>query len=297
MILGKWNWRLGGRAATRFENLNWGGVCRAGGGGTVAVPGGHAGEWWAAGIATLKGVGEPAFAMSEDERALWQRHAVQHDLKARALLIERYLGLARRVAATMYALRSDNSVEFAEYLQYARVGLLEAMDRYEPERDVSFSTYASYRIRGAVLNGLETVSEQAAQKHYRREVMKERAESLQGKSGEDRFAALVDFTISLALGYALEESGIWKETDESEGVDPYRVFELKFLQERLVRILEAMPDRERNLIRMHYFDHLDFQEIARRLGLSKSRIAQLHRSALTLMRQAYEALEGFDARY
>ena len=63
-------------------------------------------------------------------------------------------------------LRRDNSVAFADYFQYACVGLVEAVDRFEPDRPVLFETFATYRIRGAVLNGLAKESELAAQRHY-----------------------------------------------------------------------------------------------------------------------------------
>lgn len=294
MVHGKWNWRVAARIAGRFEGLNWATVCRDGA--TENAPAPRA-EAWCANWPALAEFAETASSMSRAERRLWRRLREQRDTAARRTLIAHYLRLARAIAASLYAMRADDSVEFEEYLQYARVGLMESVDRFDPERDVSFPTYAGHRIRGAVLNGLETTSELAAQKSFRREILKERAESLRGKSGEDRFAALVDFTISLALGYALEESGVWKEADESEGADPYRVCELRLLQERLTRILGALPERERFVIQAHYVEQRSFQEIATGLGLTKGRVAQLHRSALDLMRLAYDTLEGFEARF
>lgn len=293
MVFGKWNWRVTARVASRFEKMNWSNTCHGGAArGTVPAIAAPPENWTA-----VTEFSSATAAMSGAERLLWRRLREQRDLTARRVLIERYLRLAQAVAASMYAMRPDNSIEFAEYLQYARVGLMESVDRFDPERDVGFPSYAGHRIRGAILNGLETASELSAQKSFRREILKERAESLRGKQGEDRFAALVDFTISLALGYALEESGVWKEADESEGADPYRVCELRLLQERMTRILGALPERERMVIQEHYLEQRSFQEIAARLNLSKGRIAQVHRSALSLMRQAYEALAGFDTRY
>src|SRR4051794_38625496 len=92
-------------------------------------------------------------------RALWERFRRTGDSSLRAQLIERYLHLARGAAKRYFRLRSDDFVPFMDYLQYARIGLVEAIDDYDPGRAASFETYSSYRIRGALLNGLGRESE------------------------------------------------------------------------------------------------------------------------------------------
>ena len=68
-----------------------------------------------------------------------------------------------KLAAYAYARRGPQAPEFADFLQWARLGLMEAFDRYDPAREAAFMTFAGYRIRGAILNGLEHVTEGAAQ--------------------------------------------------------------------------------------------------------------------------------------
>src|SRR5215468_7623359 len=102
----------------------------------------------------------------ESMHALWERFRDTRSVPLRGRLIERYLPLARAAAARFYRLRSDDSVPFEDYLQYARIGLVEAIDDYDPSREASFETYSSYRIRGAVLNGLGRESEVAAQRSF-----------------------------------------------------------------------------------------------------------------------------------
>src|SRR5512139_2520958 len=91
---------------------------------------------------------------SEADLARWQEFSRDRSREQRDELIRRYAELARIAAAKLYRGRVDNSVAFADYLQYARVGLVEAIDAFDPGRLVPFEAFSSYRIRGAILNGL-----------------------------------------------------------------------------------------------------------------------------------------------
>jgi RNA polymerase sigma factor for flagellar operon FliA len=234
----------------------------------------------------------------DSEHDLWSQFAARRDLETRGKLINWHLPAAQRIAAALYSRRSDNNVEFGDYLQYARIGLIEAVDRFDPARGASFGTFATYRIRGAILNGLESSSELAAQRQYRRETLQERAASLRSDAEDgDTFAQLVDIAIRLALGYVLEDSNLGREHDDRPGNDPYQACELSFLQRRLTLLIEALPERERAIIKHHYLDHMDFNEVATALGLTKGRVSQLHARALQLLREAYEQLDRFDVSY
>ena len=120
----------------------------------------------------------------DEEAALWRSYIADRDPLLRAKLIERYLPTAQKLAAYAYSRRGPQAPEFADYLQWARLGMIEAFDRYDPKREASFVTFAGYRIRGAILNGLERATEQAAQ-HARRKQMEKSASS---RSSEARAA-------------------------------------------------------------------------------------------------------------
>lgn len=235
--------------------------------------------------------------LSPDEAALWERYVARHDDTTRGEVIERYLGTAQKLAAIMYSHRPDDSVEFGDYLQYARIGLLEAIDRYDPVREASFTTFASYRIRGAIINGVEKATELAMQRAQRRRLRRERLKSLKDHEvARDQFARMVDLTLSLAVGYLLEESGIWNADEPDRAADPYVSLEMKRLAERLALLVNALPEREALIIRQHYFEHREFVEIADSLGISKGRVSQLHARALKLLRQDYTEAERVDRK-
>jgi RNA polymerase sigma factor FliA len=238
------------------------------------------------------------------EAQLWGEFLLARDPKARERVIERYLGVAHKLAAIMFSKRIHNQVRFEDYLQYARVGLLEAVDRFNPGRETSFETFASYRIRGAIANGLEKSTEWAAQAAQRRRArLRERAESVgaaptpatpEREKPSDGFGHLVDATIMLAMGHVLEDTGEWSSSASPEGVDPYRSVQRDNLRKRLILMVQALPQREQEIVQCHYFEHMEFQAIADALNVSKGRVSQLHARALRLIREGVAALERFE---
>jgi len=235
---------------------------------------------------------------SEEEVSLWHRYVSTRDTEVREQLITRHLDTARKIAASLYANRINNTIDFSDYLQYARLGLIEAVDRFDPAHRASFTTFATYRIRGSILNGVEKATEKAAQHAQRKRAQRERVKSVREGADHpsDAFSSMVDVAISLALGYLLEESGIWRPGNEDPGADPYRSLELKRLAERMGLIVQALPEREQLIIRYHYFQQMEFVAIGDVLGISKVRVSQLHARALKLIRDAYQALDRFDVR-
>src|SRR6266704_2375421 len=215
------------------------------------------------------------------------------DLEEEAALWQRYLPTAQKLAAYAYSRRGPQAPEFADYLQWARLGMIEAFDRYDPKREASFVTFAGYRIRGAILNGLERATEGAAQLAYRKHMEKERIDSVVEEAGNapEALEELVEVTSGVALRFALEDSGL---SAEPETFDPYRVLELKRLRERLLLIVEALPEREKQIVKWHYFEHMDFKLIGLAFRLSKGRISQLHARALKLIREGLRSIDRFD---
>jgi RNA polymerase sigma factor FliA len=253
--------------------------------------------------------GSASAADPEPERSLWEEYGRTRQPETRQRLVQRYMDMTHRIAAHLFGRRVGNAVAFDDYLQYARVGLLEAIDRYDPVREASFATFAGYRIRGAVLNGLEQTTELAAQAAQRRHSrLQERAHSFEtrdlGDGGAsmdaesagthlEQFSGMVDMAILLAMGYVLEDNGEWNPAGASRA-DPYRSVQLEAVRSRLIRLVDALPQRERLIVRYHYFEHMEFQAIGEVLEVSKGRVSQLHARALQLIREGYEALEQFD---
>lgn len=235
----------------------------------------------------------------EHDRVLWLEFARDRGARQRDALIERYLTLAKIMAARLYQRRADNSVSFADYLQYARVGLVEAIDHYDPSREVPFEAFSSYRIKGAILNGLEAESEVAAQRAFWVRRARDRYESIKDQEVRgDRRATLeelVNLTVGLAISHIIEHDD-GELIDESLAANPYAVTELAQLKRAVRSLLPALPARERELIQRHYEEHVEFQQIAAEWGLTKGRVSQLHAQALQRLRQLLRLAPRVDRR-
>lgn len=218
------------------------------------------------------------------EQQLWTdyRNGVA---QARERLITQYLPLAKRLAAALFARRRVDDVEFGDYLQLAHLGLLEAIQRFRLEGEAQFATFATYRIRGAILNGVAKMTEAGERISYLRRARRDRAASIaDGVSQSEGMTGLLDLIVSVALTCQLDDIAEHHAAEPSVGHDPYASRSYEETQRRLRRALESLPERERQIIYFHYFHQVGFDEIAGLLVLSKGRVSQLHKRALDLVR-------------
>jgi RNA polymerase sigma factor for flagellar operon FliA len=237
----------------------------------------------------------------EDEEALWRKLREHGDKEARNTLIEAYHPLARTIAAKLYSARIDEDIEFDDYLQYAELGLIESTDRYDPDNSAQFSTYAAYRIRGAILNGIEKYSEKREQLAFRKRYLNDRVNSLSKKTSKvkhrDAFAELVEITVGMALSYMLEGTGQVEEKPQKEVDTVYENNAIRELQKELIGYVDLLPEREQLIIRYHYFQHVGFGELAAILDISKGRVSQLHKSAILELKRLFEKNRNLDSYY
>ncbi|WP_307581296.1 sigma-70 family RNA polymerase sigma factor [Variovorax paradoxus] len=252
-----------------------------------------------------------------DSAALWACWREERDAAAREQLICHYLPYARIVAATVFARRTHSDVEFEDYLQLARIGLVEAVDRYDPDQGAQFKTFAAKRVRGAVLNGLVSLTEKNQQISVKMRLRQERLEAAKdaaehavayegggapeapSRSGDKLFRYLAEVGIGLALGILLEDTGMvdaesfGSETHApSPEVSYFRKTETHQLRTVLHGLVERLTEQQRRIIQYHYVQEIPFDEIATTMGVTRGRISQLHRQGLLRLRE----LLGDDAR-
>lgn len=230
----------------------------------------------------------PAHAV---EAALWNRLRSSGDAAAREELLAIHLPYARVMAATFYARRFHDEVEFGEYLQHASVGLLEAMERYDPARGVQFRTFAARRMQGAILNGIERATEKQQQIAARQRMRAERLEAVKAMAAlPDQPDQLLKFVsevgIGLAICWMLEGTTMVDNPEAAVSIPFYRSVALRELRDRLLHAIETLPAAERTVIRGHYLQEVAFDEIAASMELTKGRISQIHKQALLRLRSS-----------
>jgi len=97
--------------------------------------------------------------------------------------------------------------------------------------------------------------------------------------------ALMDLAVGLAVGFMLEDTGLYAGEDAEQRPTAYESLAWKEAIQKLAREVAGLPDRERLIVRRHYFEGLTFDQIGALLGLTKGRISQLHRAALALLKK------------
>ncbi|QCX49352.1 sigma-70 family RNA polymerase sigma factor [Ralstonia pseudosolanacearum] len=229
--------------------------------------------------------GEADVSAPVAEAALWCALREHGDTAARDALIARYLPYAKAQAAMLYARRTHDAFEFEEYHQFAVVGLMESLERYDPQQGAQFKTYVTPRIVGSMLNGLERLSEQQQQIGLRRRLAAERAASLASEplsegNPQKLLRELGEIGLGIALGILLEGTGMVVGQDEGLPDNAYSRTELRQLRHQIWHLVQHLTDRERDVIRLHYQQQKPFDEVAAELGVTKGRVSQLHQQAL-----------------
>jgi RNA polymerase sigma factor for flagellar operon FliA len=197
------------------------------------------------------------------------------------------------LAARVYRRRIGGELEYADLVQVGMVGLLEAIDRYTPARGVRFEAFAAHRVEGAILNSLASSCELQRQLALRRELARERAQSLRDtgvQSPPSFLERLADLAIGLALGFALDDADLLTDGERAEPDNAYARLELAQLRRQLAELTQQLPEAERRVIFGHYFQRQPFDEVAASLGLTKGRISQIHHAALKRLRERLRQL-------
>jgi len=224
------------------------------------------------------------------EASLWRRFRLEAVGECRGVLFNRYLGLARAIAARHYHRRFGHGIERGDFEQFAFEGLLQAIDRFDPLQGVPFGAYARRRIAGSVADGISKMTEVGTQISHRHRTEQERLLSLTRAradvADEDAIAVLSDLAMGLALGLMLEGTSMMEPAD---GLDTrptaYETLEWRQMQAGLAREVARLPDAEAVVIRQHYSNGLSFVQVAELLGLSRGRVSQLHRAGLDRLRK------------
>jgi RNA polymerase sigma factor for flagellar operon FliA len=242
-----------------------------------------------------------------DVSGLWTRYKEGREIAARDTLVEHYLPLVRLVAGRLSMGLPKVDVDDLE--SFGLFGLLEAVERFDPARGVKFETYASTRVRGAIIDGLraETWAPALRLKARQLERTEHRLESQLGREpSEQEVAEGLGLTVpelhrrrgevGVALLVSLDdvipgdEDGLTMGERLTDHASPNPESEALFTERReiLAGAIETLTEKERLVVTLFYFEGLTAKEIAAVLSLSVARISQLHSKALLRLRGRLE---------
>jgi RNA polymerase sigma factor for flagellar operon FliA len=209
-------------------------------------------------------------------------------------------------------------VEEADLISYGLVGLISAIERFDPAREIKFETYAITRIKGAIIDELRSMDWVPRSVRARaRELERANAKlenSLQRTPTDSEIAAELGITVDelndslIAISHssmvALDE--LWSVSDSSgdqvslmdtiedpDAPDPARSLDVGDLKDRIAESIARLPEREKLVIALYYYEQLTLREIGEVLGVTESRVSQMHTKAVLRLRSRMQE-ESFE---
>lgn len=247
-----------------------------------------------------------------DMEALWARYLATRSDDERNALAEHYLPLVRPLAAKLKA-RLPANVELEDLVSYGTLGLLDAITRYEPKRGFKFETFCQARVRGAMLDELRNQDWVPRLVRSRGATLKSKREELSQKLGREPTVA----ELAKGLGKKVREveqleqevrpverislSKKFFETDSFKDVTTLSMLTDRHAEDPagrevgkdILRLISKNLNRESRLVViLYYFEGLTMKEIGRQLGLSESRISQMHSQIMNELRRRLESRRG-----
>ena len=242
--------------------------------------------------------------MDDDTRQLWEKYNRKKTVEVRNQLAEHHLPLIKVVAGRL-AMSLPPHLDRDDLLSTGFFGLLDAIDRYDINRNIKFETYAGVRIRGAMIDYLRSkdwIPVTMRQKLRRYEQKVYQLESELGRSATDaEIAEALEIStkeLQVIVGQfnsstiiPLEE---YLRTDSPEALDadPVETTEYLELKETLSKVIDKLPEKERLVVSLYYYDELTLKEISLIMHLSEARISQLHTKAIMRMRGSLSKMKS-----
>ena len=235
---------------------------------------------------------------------LWEMYKARRSPELREQIILEYAPLVKVVAGRLSMYLGYN-VEYDDLVSYGVFGLIDAIDKFDTEKEVKFETYASLRIRGAILDQIrkmDWIPRTVRQKQKKIDEAIKRVEMQTGKTALDEEVAR---ELGVSDGELLEWQSQLKVTNlvslnefieqgtepvmdarhNSHFIQPEEQVQETELKEKLKEAMELLTEKEKKVILLYYYEDLTLKEISRVLEVSESRISQLHTKALSKMQR------------
>jgi len=262
---------------------------------------------------------KPDGLSKKDLARLWKEYKEQGSREAKDAIIVHHLDLVRFVAGRM-AMNSPPQVEKDDLIGWGVLGLLDAVDKFDPGQRASFETYASTRIRGAIIDQIRSLDWAPRSLRRKARQMSQASAKLKEKLGreptEGELAGemgmtdteLFELITEIHGAYILSldarmfehaktgETTLGDITVNTAGFSPEESALKKEMEQSLVEAIRKLSINEQHVITLYYYDELTLKEIGEVLGLSESRICQIHRAVIRKLKQSLK-LSSQDATH
>ena len=244
-------------------------------------------------------------AIGEDK--LWETFIKTGDQDIRDYFVMKYAPLVKYVAGKV-SMGMPNTIEFDDLVSYGVFGLIDAITKYDPARGIKFKTYAMTRIRGAIFDELRSIDWIPRSVRQKAKQIEQVIAELENKLGRP----VDDEEIARELGISAEEfqtilsklsgtsmlslNDIWYLGDDSDelsimetleapdSMNPDILIEKQEIRDSIIEAIKKLPDKEKKVIVLYYYEDLTLKEIGEVLEVTESRVSQLHTKAIMRLR-------------
>lgn len=252
-----------------------------------------------------------------DLSAVWASFKERSDQGAREDLILAYSPLVKYVAGRLSS-NLPQTVDSADLISYGVFGLIDAIEKFDLERGIKFETYAIARIKGAIIDELRAMdwvprsvrararefeaAYIALENRVRRVPSDEEIATEMGITLKDLHEILSKLSYTSVMSFEEIWAGGSDKDDRQDpfgsiadhsAEDPVQVFESAEVKDILAGAIERLPDREKTVIALYYYEGLTLKEIGAVLGVTESRVSQLHTKAVLRLRARLHAAQGY----
>ncbi len=241
------------------------------------------------------------------EDKLWERFFKDRDQEIRDYFVIKYAPLVKYVAGKV-SMGMPQNIEFDDLVSYGIFGLIDAINKFDPARGIKFKTYAMTRIRGAIfdeLRSIDWIPRSIRQKAKQIEQVISELENKLGRTVEDEeiakelgisneeFQTLLNklsgtSMLSLNdiwyLGDDNDELSIMETLEAPENMNPDILIEKQEIRDYIIDAIKKLPDKEKKVIVLYYYEDLTLKEIGEVLEVTESRVSQLHTKAIMRLR-------------
>jgi RNA polymerase sigma factor for flagellar operon FliA len=213
--------------------------------------------------------------------------------------IKKYLPMVRAIARRI-STKLPRHYDMEDLVSDGVMGLMAASDRFDPERGVKFETFATYYIKGAILDNLPKLP---TIPNKQQQPVEEEVVHNEDEEASSDAVALTNKVTTMTYSYILsldapqgsddgEDFNLLKQLGKADTVQ--HDMELEELQQILRLSIEQLPIQERTTLRYYYFHHMSFSEIGQKLGLSESWVSRIHRRALEQLKHKLGKKKSID---
>ena len=228
-------------------------------------------------------------------------------------VIKRYSPMIKYVANRI-AMRLPPHIEVDDLISVGVLGLMDAISKYDSSRGAKFKTYAEFRVRGAILDELRALDWVPRSIRQKASAVEKVVRSLESKLNRlpeddevakemdmslDQFYRTIDETKSVPV-FSLEDLGIAKESGEQQSLldclagkadaDPQTQIRLIELKEIIAKAIDTLPEKERLMVSLYYYEELTMKEIGAVLDITESRVSQIHSKAVLHLRTKLKSI-------